>query len=162
MKTKKHIIISLLLSSSILIAGVTLWFGYKSGPASLLITPRKYVPVPPDSNVLFTSVAYFGDGSVENVTSNETVWMCSEEIGYINNGNLTVTGEVNSFGHIIGTYQDLEKTIYTKITTSGKWNPDDDFDNDDISDKDELEDNTSPNKFTLLEVKCKVVASDTQ
>ena len=139
MKTKKIIVIGLLLFSPVLIAGASLWFGHKSGLASLLITPRKYVPIAPNTNVLFTSVAYFGDGSVLNVTSNETTWSCSESIGFINDGNLTVTGAVNSFGLVIASYHDLVKTIYTKVTTSGKWNPDDDFDNDGISDKNELE-----------------------
>ena len=137
-----------------LFAGI--WFGHKSGVASLVVKPRQYVPVPPASTQQFSALAYWGDETTEDISSNGTAWLCSESIGHMIGESLAVTGGESVIGWVQGSFSGLTKRVYVKITNEGQWNPDADTDHDGYSDYNEFSSNTPPDQVTLMRVRCQV------
>ena len=137
-------------------AGVGLWYGYRPGVATLVVTPRQYVPVMPGATTNFTAVAWWDDAHGTNVSADGTTWQCSPAIGTMATNALSATNAQPVFGWVQATYGGLATRVYVKVTPDGFWNPDADSDGDGLSDAQEIASNTSPAQATLLGVECRL------
>ena len=140
-------------------AGVGLWYGYRPGVATLVVTPRQYVPVMPGATTNFTAVAWWDDAHGTNVSADGTTWQCSPAIGTMATNALSATNAQPVFGWVQATYSGLATRIFVKVSADATWNPDSDSDGDGWSDAAELASNMPPNKVTLRNVRCRLTPS---
>ena len=145
-----------ILATISLSAGVGLWYGHRSGVVTLVVTPRRFLPVMPGATQAFSSVAWWGDAHCTTVSTEGACWQSSPTAGFMTGNQFVATGSAPAYGWVQATYSGLATRVFVKVTSDGFWNPDADADGDGISDATEIASNDIPDKVTFLNVRCRV------
>ena len=137
-------------------AAYTFWHGRPTGPAALVVTPRQYVPLLPGATTDFTARMYHDNGADSDVSLAGTTWTCAPTIGTNAFRAICVTSPAPAYGWVQATCSGLATRVYVKVSADGTWNPDMDADGDSFSDAHECISNTTPDRVTLQDVRCRL------